>query len=235
MQPGAMLYQGKSKQVFATEDPRHVLLRFTDRATAFNGVKEAQITDKGRINCAISLRLFQEVASAGVAHHVVRQVSDHELLCERVDIVPVEVVVRNRAAGGFTKRYAVAEGTRFASPLVELFVKSDALNDPLIVADAVVLLGYAKRWELAFLQETALAIHEVLGRFYASAGIELVDAKYEFGRTADGRLLLADELTPDGARLWDAKTGARLDKDVFRRDLGDLGETYRALHHRLFG
>ncbi len=235
MQPGAMLYQGKSKQVFATEDPERVLLRFTDRATAFNGVKEAQISDKGRINCAISARLFREVADHGVAHHVVSQVSDAELLCEKVEIVPVEVVVRNRAAGGFTKRYGVAEGTRFAQPLVELFLKSDALNDPLIVDDAAVLLGLAKRWELAFLRETALVVHEVLGRFYASAGIELVDAKYEFGRAAGGRLLLADELTPDGARLWDAKTGARLDKDVFRRDLGDLGDTYRALHARLFG
>lgn len=232
MQHGAMLYQGKSKQVFATDDPRRVVLRFTDRATAFNGVKEAQIGDKGRINCAITTMLFDEVAARGVRHHVVDKLSETELLCERVEIVPVEVVVRSRAAGSFSKRYAVAEGTRLEQPLVELFVKSDTLNDPLINRDAVVALGLARRWELAFLEETSLQVHQALADFWGRHDIELVDAKYEYGR-ADGRLLLADELTPDGARLWDAKTGEKLDKDVFRRDLGDLGDTYRALLARI--
>lgn len=227
-----MLYQGKSKQVFATDDPRRVVLRFTDRATAFNGAKEAQIADKGRINCAITSALFDEVAAAGVRHHVLEKLSPTELLCDRVEIVGVEVVVRSRAAGSFCKRYAVEEGRRFERPLVELFVKSDALNDPLVTADAAVLLGLARRWELGFLEETSLQVHAVLSSFWQRHGIELVDAKYEFGRS-EGRLLLADELTPDGARLWDAATGQRLDKDVFRRDLGDLGDTYRSLVARL--
>lgn len=234
MQRGAMLYQGKSKQVFATDDPRRVVMRFTDQATAFNAKKKATVADKGRINCAITTHLFGEVGRAGVPHHCVEKLSDTELLCERVEIVPIEVVVRNRAAGSLAKRYGVAEGTVLAEPLVEFFLKSDALDDPLIVDDAAVTLGFARRWELAFLREMGLEINRVLRGFWQGLGIELVDAKYEFGRQ-DGRLILADELTPDGARLWDAKTGQKLDKDVFRRDLGDLGDTYRQLAARIFG
>lgn len=234
MDRGPMLYEGKSKQVFATDDPERVILRFTDQATAFNAKKVAVVADKGRINCAITRKLFEEVGAAGVAHHVLAPVSDTELLCQRVDIVPIEVVVRTRAAGGFTKRYGVAEGTVLPAPLVELFYKSDALDDPLVVADVAVALGWARRWEIAFLTETALEVHAVLARFWGGFGLDLVDAKYEFGRSG-GRLLLADELTPDGARLWERGTARRFDKDVFRRDLGDLGDTYRALHAKLFG
>ena len=234
MQRGELLYTGKSKAVFATDDPRRVILEFTDRASAFNAKKKAEVADKGRINCAISAHLFELVGRAGVPHHMIERLSPTELVCERVEIVPVEVVVRNRAAGGLTKRYGVAEGTVLKEPLVELFYKSDPLDDPLLTEQVAVLLGFAKRWEVAFMTETALATHAALAEFWKELGIELVDAKYEFGRTADGRLLLADELTPDGARLWDAKTGQRLDKDVFRRDLGDLGDTYRALHARIF-
>lgn len=231
---GSLLYQGKSKQVWATDDPSRVILKFTDQATAFNAKKKADIPDKGRINCAISRHLFETVGQAGVPHHMVGQLSETELLCRSVAIVPIEVVVRNRAAGSFSKRYAVAEGTVFDQPLVELFYKSDALDDPLVVEDAAVALGWARRWEIAFMTETALQVNAVLRAFWVEQGIELIDAKYEFGR-ADGRLLLADELTPDGARLWESGTGKRLDKDVFRRELGDLGETYRALYARLFG
>jgi phosphoribosylaminoimidazole-succinocarboxamide synthase len=231
---GALLYEGKSKDVFATDDPSRVVLRFSDRATAFNALKKAEVADKGRINCALTVHLLERVGAAGVRHHFVERLSDTEVLCERVDIVPLEVVVRDRVAGSLAKRYGIEEGQRLSAPLVELFVKSDALGDPLITDDAAVTLGYAKRWEVAFLREQGLAVHAVLRAFWADLGIELVDAKYEFGRK-DGALLLADELTPDGARLWDAKTGQKLDKDVFRRDLGDLGDTYRALAARVFG
>lgn len=233
MQRGPMLYQGKSKQVFATDDPTQVVLRFTDQATAFNAKKKADVPDKGRINCAITSTLFRKVEAAGVAHHMIAPVSDTEMLCHKVEIVPIEVVVRSRAAGGFTKRYGTPEGTVFPAPLVELFYKSDALDDPLVTADAAVLLGWAKRWEIAYLTETALQIHETLRLFWLELGVDLVDAKYEFGRF-DGKLILADELTPDGARLWEVGTGRRLDKDVFRKDLGDLGETYKALYDRVF-
>lgn len=227
------LYTGKSKEVWSTDRPDRVILRFTDQATAFNAKKKATVADKGRINCAITAHLFGAVAAAGIPTHFREVVGPIELLCDRVDIVPIEVVVRNRAAGGLCKRYGVAEGTVLAEPLVELFYKSDALDDPLITEDAAVVLGFAKRWELAFLRESALEVNRVLRAFWDGLGVELVDAKYEYGR-ADGRLLLADELTPDGARLWDRATGQRLDKDVFRRDLGDLGDTYRALFDRVF-
>jgi phosphoribosylaminoimidazole-succinocarboxamide synthase len=234
MRRGALLYEGKSKQVYATEDSRRVVLVFTDRATAFNAQKRADVTDKGRINCALTVHLLALVGAAGIRHHLVQRLSDTELLCEKVDIVPLEVVVRDRIAGSLAKRYGLDEGPALAEPLVELFYKSDPLGDPLIPDDAAVILGYARRWEIAFLKETALRAHSVLRTFWKGLGIDLVDAKYEFGRK-DGALLLADELTPDGARLWDAKTGQKLDKDVFRRDLGDLGETYRALAARVFG
>jgi phosphoribosylaminoimidazole-succinocarboxamide synthase len=227
------LYTGKSKEVWSTDRPDRVILRFTDQATAFNAKKKATVADKGRINCAITAHLFEAVAARGVATHFRSRVGDTELLCDKVDIVPIEVVVRNRVAGSLCKRYGVAEGTVLAEPLVELFYKSDALDDPLIGEDAAVLLGFAKRWELAFLRESALEVNHVLRTFWSGLGVELIDAKYEYGR-ADGRLLLADELTPDGARLWDVATGQRLDKDVFRRDLGDLGDTYRALFDRIF-
>jgi len=231
---GALLYEGKSKQVYATDDPQRVVLRFTDRATAFNAQKKAEVADKGRINCALTVHLLERVGKAGIRHHLVKQISDTELLCEKVEIVPLEVVVRDRVAGSLAKRYGLPEGAVLPEPLVELFYKSDPLGDPLIPDDAAVILGFARKWEIAFLKETALAVHGVLRAFWKDLGIDLVDAKYEFGRK-DGALLLADELTPDGARLWDAKTGQKLDKDVFRRDLGDLGDTYRALAARVFG
>jgi phosphoribosylaminoimidazole-succinocarboxamide synthase len=233
MEAKALLYTGKSKEVWSTDDPDRVVLRFLDRATAFNAKKVATVADKGRINCAITAHLFRLVAARGVTHHFHRELGPTELLCDRVEIVPIEVVVRNRAAGGLCKRYGVAEGTALAEPLVEYFYKSDALDDPLVSEDTAVALGFAKRWELAFLRESALEVNRVLQEFWTGLGVELVDAKYEYGRR-DGRLVLADELTPDGARLWDRATGQRLDKDVFRRDLGDLGDTYRALFARIF-
>jgi len=235
MQRGALLYEGKSKDVFATDDPSRVVLRFSDRATAFNAQKKANVSDKGRINCALTVHLLEKVGAAGVRHHLIEKISDNELLCEKVEIVPLEVVVRDRIAGSLAKRYGLEEGAKLREPLVELFVKSDALGDPLIPDDAAVVLGFATRDEIRFLKEQGLAVHAVLRKFWADLGIDLVDAKYEFGRGRDGTLMLADELTPDGARLWDAKTGQKLDKDVFRRDLGDLGDTYRALAARVFG
>jgi phosphoribosylaminoimidazole-succinocarboxamide synthase len=234
MERGALLYEGKAKQVYASADPSRVILHFKDDATAFNGVKKASIPDKGRINTALTMRLFERLAAAGIRHHVVEQVGPTDLLCEKVEIVPVEVVVRNRVAGSFAKRYGLDEGRPLPQPLVEFFVKSDALNDPLITEDAAVLLGYAQRWELAYLAHAGLEINRILMAFWAEHGIDLIDFKVEFGRS-EGRLLLADEITADGARLWERGTGRKLDKDVFRRDLADLGDTYRDLYARVFG
>ncbi|HHO49898.1 MAG TPA: phosphoribosylaminoimidazolesuccinocarboxamide synthase [Deltaproteobacteria bacterium] len=234
MELNELLYTGKSKQIFATEDPARVLVRFTDEATAFNARKRAKVADKGRINCAISARLFEEVGRAGVRHHLVRQLSPTDLLCERVEIVPVEVVVRSVVAGSFARRYGLTEGTRLPRPVVEWFYKSDALDDPLIGDDALLALGFAEPWELAFMTQAALTTHRALEQLWDRLGVDLIDAKYEFGRQ-EGRLLLADELTPDGSRLWEQGSGRPLDKDVFRKDLADLSETYRQLHARLLG
>ncbi|MCB9676726.1 MAG: phosphoribosylaminoimidazolesuccinocarboxamide synthase [Alphaproteobacteria bacterium] len=235
MKRGELLYEGKSKAVFATDDANRVIVRFKDDATAFNGVKKASIEGKGHINCAISAHLFELCAEQGIDHHMVERLSDTEMLCEKVEIVPVEVIVRNVVAGSFAKRYGLDEGEMLAFPLIEWFYKSDALNDPLMGEDVAVVLGWAKKWELAFMRESALEVNQVLLDFYAAHGIDLVDMKLEYGRTADGRLILADELTPDGSRLWDSETGQKLDKDVFRRDLADLGATYRELYERVMG
>lgn len=232
---GAQLYEGKSKAVFATDHPERVRVLFKDDATAFNGVKKASVRGKGRINCAISAHLFERVGLEGVPHHMIERLSDTELLCARLEIVPVEVVIRNRVAGSFAKRYGLAEGEELASPIVEWFLKSDALDDPLMGDDVPLALGLCRRWELAFLKEQGLEVNRVLTEFWAEVGIDLVDMKLEFGRTPDGRLVLADELTPDGSRLWEQGTGRKLDKDVFRRDLADLGETYAELYARILG
>ena len=226
------LYDGKAKEVWSTDDPERVVLRFKDSATAFNGVKKAEIAGKGEMNLALSNVLFDRVEAAGVPTHRIRTLSPRDVLCHKVQIVPVEVVVRSVVAGSFAKRYGLAEGQRLDAPLVELFHKSDALDDPLVNDDAVVALGWAKRWEIACMKELALTIHAALTAFWSELGIDLVDAKYEFGRHP-GRLVLADELSPDGSRLWERGTGRKLDKDVFRRALADLGATYRELAERV--
>ena len=230
-----MLYDGKSKRVFETTDPSRVIVQFKDDATAFNGVKHAIIADKAAVNQAISTHLFGLVAEQGVAHHLVEVLGPTEWLCERVEIIPVEVVVRNFVAGSLAKRYGVEEGAALPWPLVELFYKSDALNDPLLGDDVAIAMGWSRRWELAFMKEQALAVNEVLSGYWADLNVDLVDFKLEFGRTDDGRILLADEITPDGSRLWEKGTRKRFDKDVFRRDLGDLGDRYRELYEKVFG
>lgn len=235
MRRGELLYEGKAKQVFADAESDRILIHFKDDATAFNGVKFDQFTDKGRINCAITAHLLERVADAGVKTHLVAQVDPTTLLCERVEIVPVEVVVRNVVAGSFSKRYGMDEGTPLPRPIVEYFYKSDTLNDPLMGEEVPVVLGWAEPWELACMKAQALRVNTSLVSFYEDLGITLVDFKLEFGRSANGAIVLADEITPDGSRLWEQGTGNRFDKDVFRRDIADLTETYRALYARIFG
>lgn len=230
---GELLYEGKAKQVYATDHPDRVLLHFKDDATAFNGVKFDRFADKGRINCAITAHLFDTLAERGVPSHMVRRSGERDLLCHRVEIVPVEVVVRNVVAGSYARRYGLEPGTPIANPLVELFYKSDELNDPLCTEDIAVRLGWARAWEIACMTEQALEVNTVLQAFWGDLDIDLIDFKLEFGRL-DGRIVLADEITPDGSRLWERGTGKRFDKDVFRKDLGDLSETYRTLHDRIF-
>jgi phosphoribosylaminoimidazole-succinocarboxamide synthase len=231
---GGLLYDGKAKQIYATDDPNQVVMVFKDDATAFNGVKHAMVIDKGRLNCAITVHVFQVLAQNGVPSHFIKQLSETELLCHRVEIVPVEVVIRNVIAGSLAKRYDLTEGTPLDVPMTELFLKSDALDDPLMTEDHATRFGWAEQWEIDEMRAQALRINELLSRFWADLNIDLIDFKLEFGRL-DGRIVLADEITPDGSRLWEKGTRRRFDKDVFRRDLGDLSETYRSLYARIFG
>ena len=231
---GAQLYEGKAKRVWATDQDDQVIIEFKDDATAFNGVKFDKFADKGRINCAITAHLFEVLAAEGIPSHMIARVSDRELLCHRVEIIPVEVVVRNIMAGSLAKRYGFDEGKPLAAPLVEYFYKSDALNDPLMTEELAVRFGWAKRWEVQCMTEQALEVNRVLKSFWSDVNVDLVDFKLEFGRH-DGRVVLADEITPDGSRLWEPGTRKRFDKDVFRRDLGNLTDTYRELHAKVFG
>lgn len=235
LERGALLYDGKAKQVYETTDPGLVWIHFKDEATAFNGVKKAVIRDKGEVNARISAHLYGRLEQAGIRTHLVHVVGPRDHICERVEIIPVEVVVRNVIAGSCARRFGFEEGTPLPRPMVEWFYKSDALDDPPMSDVHAVLFGWAKEWELAFLRDAGLRVNEVLRAFWAEMGVTLVDFKLEFGRTSDGRVLLADEVSPDGSRLWEEGTGRRFDKDVFRRDLGDLGDTYRALFSRVFG
>lgn len=231
---GALLYEGKAKQVYATSDPARLIIHYKDDATAFNGVKKASIADKGEINSRISAHLMGRVAAAGVPCAFEAILGPRDQLHKKVEIIPVEVVIRNVVAGGLAKRLGLPEGQRLARPVVEHFYKSDALNDPQINEDVAIALGWARGWELQAMREHALVVNDVLCAFWGELNVDLVDFKLEFGRF-EGAVLLADEITPDGSRLWERGTGRKLDKDVFRRDLGDLSETYRELYQRVFG
>ena len=238
---GELLYSGKAKQVYATEDPSRILMHYTDGATAFNGLKKAEIADKGVINCRISAFFMEKMAAHGIPTAFERMVGDRDQLCQRVEIIPVEVVVRNVIAGGLAKKLGLGEGTRLKAPLIEHFYKSDSLNDPQINEETAVLLGWARAWEMQAMREYALRVNDILIEFWGGLNIDLVDFKLEFGRLGvEGAgcataVVLADEITPDGSRLWERGTGRKLDKDVFRRDLGDLSDTYRELYSRVFG
>lgn len=234
LRPDRLLYEGKAKQVYATEVAHEIVIHYKDDATAFNGVKKAQIADKGVINCRLSAFFMEKMAAAGIPTAFIRQLNERDQLCAKVDIIPVEVVVRNVVAGGLSKRLGIEEGQRLPRPLVEHFYKSDALNDPQINEECAVLLGWAQEWELVAMRSYALRVNAELQAFWDGLGVELVDFKLEFGRV-NGAVVLADEITPDGSRLWERATGRKLDKDVFRRDLGDLSETYRELYQRVFG
>ena len=235
MQKMEQLYEGKAKKVYATDDPNYVIVDYKDDATAGNGAKKGTIRGKGVVNNKVTNALMQMLAEKGIPTHFVKQLSDRETLVKKVSIVPLEVIVRNVAAGSFTARLGVPEGTRFASPTLEYSYKNDALGDPLINSYHAIALGAATREELDTIADYALRINEILKAYLAGFGIDLIDFKLEFGRLPDGTIVLADEISPDTCRFWDAKTGAHLDKDLFRRDLGGEEEAYREVLSRLLG
>ncbi len=233
MEKREQLYEGKAKKVFRTDDPDLLIVAYKDDATAFNGLKKGTIAGKGVINNQMSNRLMQRLEKAGIPTHFVRELSERETLVRRVTIVPLEVIVRNIAAGSFSKRYGVEEGVVFDSPTVEFSYKNDALGDPLMDASHAVAMKLASRGEIETIKSYALAVDEQLRRFWQECGVTLVDFKLEFGRLPDGSIVLADEISPDTCRLWDAKTGEKLDKDRFRRDLGGVEDAYAEVMKRL--
>jgi phosphoribosylaminoimidazole-succinocarboxamide synthase len=230
------LYKGKAKTVYATDDPRHLVMHYRDDVSAFDGVKLAKLELKGETNNKINAFVMGKLAAAGVPTHFVRVLNERESLVRAMKMLPVECVVRNICAGSMAKRYGIAEGTKLPEPIFEFFLKSDALHDPLINDDHIRILGWATAGEIAEMRALTYKVNAVLKPLFAGAGIDLVDYKLEFGHPTDalsGPLVLGDEFTPDGCRLWDAKTGEKLDKDRFRRDLGSVIEHYREVARRI--
>lgn len=232
---GEMLYEGKSKKIFATDDPRKVVQFFKDDATAFDGAKKGTIVNKGVINNAVSAHLYAKLEREGIPTHFIDKLSEREQLVRKVTILPIEVVVRNWAAGSLTKRYGVPEGTKLERPLLEFFYKDDSLHDPLCTEDHVLLFNWASAEQTAYLKAAAARVNAFLLSFFDGIGIKLVDYKLEFGTTDDGAILLADEISPDGCRLWDKLTDEKMDKDRFRRDLGKVEEAYEEVSRRILG
>ena len=233
MEKKEQLYEGKAKKVFATEDPQLLIVQYKDDATAFNGVKKGTIVGKGIINNQMSNRLMAMLESEGVPTHFVRELSQRETLVKKVSIVPLEVIVRNIAAGSFSKRYGVEEGVVFDQPTIEFSYKNDELGDPLLNTKHALALKVATPEEIEIIERYSLKINEVLKSCWLSRGVTLVDFKLEFGRLADGTIVLADEISPDTCRLWDSETHEKLDKDRFRRDLGGVEEAYAEIMKRL--
>ena len=227
------LYEGKAKRVYETEDPNLLIVSYKDDATAFNGLKKGTIAGKGVINNQMSNRLMMRLAEVGIPNHFVEELNARDTLVRRVQIVPLEVIVRNIAAGSFSKRYGVDEGVVFDEPTVEYSYKNDALGDPLLNTSHALALGAATEEEIETIRRYALKVNEFLKAFWLECGVILVDFKLEFGRTADGEIILADEISPDTCRLWDAKTHEKLDKDRFRRDLGGVEDAYKEIMKRL--
>ena len=233
MQKLEQLYEGKAKKVFRTDDPELLIVDYKDDATAFNGLKKGSIAGKGVINNQMSNRLMAKLEKAGVPTHFVQELSPRETLVKRVSIVPLEVIVRNLSAGSFAKRYGVEEGIVFDAPTIEFSYKIDELGDPLLNSYHALALKLATAEEIDTIKRYAFQVNDFLKALWAECGVILVDFKLEFGRLADGSIVLADEISPDTCRLWDEKTHEKLDKDRFRRDLGGVEDAYAEIMKRL--
>ena len=228
-----MLYEGKAKQVFATDEEDKVIIHYKDAATAFNNIKKATIENKGVLNNKISTIVFHYLQAKGIPTHYIETLNERDQLCLRVSILPLEVIVRNVIAGSMAKRLGIEEGTKAPNTIFEICYKDDSLGDPLINDHHAVALGAATYEELAEIYALTARINEALIEMFASVNIRLVDFKIEFGKTADGKIVLADEISPDTCRLWDATTNEKLDKDRFRRDMGKVIEAYEEINARL--
>ena len=229
------LYEGKAKKVFATDDPNLVIVSYKDDATAFNGLKKGTIAGKGVVNNKMTNYMFGLLEKAGVPTHLVKELNDRETLVKKVSIVPLEVIIRNVSAGSFAKRYGVEEGIVFAEPTIEFSYKNDDLHDPLINEYHALALKLATKKEIDTIKSMAFKINEILKEYFLSLNVKLVDFKLEFGRLSDGTIVLADEISPDTCRFWDADTNEKLDKDRFRRDMGGVEDAYNEMMKRVFG
>lgn len=227
------LYEGKAKKVFVTDDPELLIVSYKDDATAFNGLKKGTIVGKGVINNKMSNMLMRRLEKTGIPTHFVEELGDRETLVKKVSIVPLEVIVRNIAAGSFSKRYGVEEGFVFETPTIEFSYKNDELGDPLMNGYHAVAMKLATSEEIETIKRYAFGVNEQLKAFWAECGVTLVDFKLEFGKLSDGTIVLADEISPDTCRLWDSETGEKLDKDRFRRDLGGVEDAYAEVMKRL--
>ena len=233
MEKTEQLYEGKAKKVWATDDPEIVIVDYKDDATAFNGLKKGTIAGKGVVNNKMSNYLMQILEKKGVPTHFVKELSDRETAVKKVTIVPLEVIIRNRAAGSICKRLGLEEGMNFVCPSIEFSYKDDDLGDPLINGYHAVSCGFATQEDIDTIKKYAFKINEVLKEYFLSIGDELIDFKLEFGKTSDGTIVLADEISPDTCRFWDSKTHEKLDKDRFRRDLGGVEDAYAEMMKRV--
>jgi phosphoribosylaminoimidazole-succinocarboxamide synthase len=235
MEKQALLYEGKAKKIFATTEEQVLWVEYKDEATAFNGEKKAVIQGKGALNNQITSVIFGRLQEEGIANHFIKQLSDYEQLVKRVTIIPLEVVVRNVVAGSLAKRLGIAEGITLKRPIIEFYYKNDDLGDPLITDEHIDILNIATKEELELIKQQAFRVNDVLKQLFSNLNVRLIDFKLEFGKDAAGTILLADEISPDTCRLWDKETNQKLDKDVFRRDLGTLTEAYEEILNRLGG
>ena len=235
MEKTTQLYEGKAKKVFATNDPDLVIVSYKDDATALDGLKKGTITGKGVINNKMSNYLCRLLEKHGVPTHFVEELNDRETVVKKVSIVPLEVIIRNISAGSFAKRYGVEEGIVFAEPTIEFSYKNDDLHDPLINSYHALALGLATKKEIENIKAMAFKVNDILKEYFLSLNVKLVDFKLEFGRLKDGTIVLADEISPDTCRFWDADTNEKLDKDRFRRDMGGVEDAYNEMMKRVFG
>lgn len=235
MEKRNQLYEGKAKKVFATDDPALVIVSYKDDATALDGLKKGTIAGKGVVNNKMSDFLFALLEKNGIPTHFVEELNDREALVRKVSIVPLEVIIRNISAGSFAKRYGVEEGIVFAEPTIEFSYKNDELHDPLINSYHALALGLAAKDEIETIKSMAFRVNDILREYFLRLNVKLVDFKLEFGRLPDGRIVLADEISPDTCRFWDAVTGEKLDKDRFRRDMGGVEGAYQEMMKRVFG
>ncbi|MBV6478031.1 MAG: Phosphoribosylaminoimidazole-succinocarboxamide synthase [Ignavibacteria bacterium] len=228
-----LIYEGKAKKLYTTEEEDMLIQEFKDDATAFNGLKKDKIAHKGELNNQISIAIFEHLKTKGIPTHFIKKISDNEMLVKKVSIFKIEVVCRNIAAGSLVKKFGFREGDKLASPLVEYYLKSDELGDPLFSEEHIFALKLADKHDLSVIKKMTLAVNTILIEFFGKRGIDLVDFKLEFGKTQFGNIILADEISPDTCRLWDSQSGKKLDKDRFRFDLGEVEEAYQEIKNRV--